>query len=1026
MFKFSRLLALVLGALLLTAVPAMASVIPAPPSIDKSHWVYFGWMGEPEKSKSLAFPGGGLSPGRRDTIQYFLSSGSTTYYPNDSAANLRSQLGWSLAEGYLPSPISTWQAGQTQVTVQHFANSVKGSTAAYSRVTVANRAAADVTTRLNITAPPTTELPLSGAPSGSDDKSMYYDVTIPAGQSVSKDFVTLAVGTATADDLQSAGTFDANYATMARFWNDRLSKIALPTALPDPQLVNMYKATQITIWESVEVDKNGDWEQYTSGGNQAGLTNYDAVNDNDEIDIVLQHIRAGDYSTAAKIMSSAAFESIPTTWQDRNQYLEVALKFTEPFEHYQRLANDPGFFTSARKDLLKIAAHKIPGYIVSDPNDPHHGLVQKSNDFDNGSDYLINDEFAAIYGLTAYQNLANTFAATDPAWAAEANWAKGVANGINTALNNYLKSQTFPRMGGSYYQACLDWCDKSATYNGNWIGTTWLMSSLPWDGALAGNTLGGAWKEAFDAANYAAFTARNVQAPAIPPYSWGAWWSDAGGYGNTFNAAGGAQLLASSDVNLRTEAMNNLEWLLANQSAPMQWGESFANGSWTRPEADFNAYGLAGTGKAILESSVSVAADGTAIIGRGLPTTWITSGKPTSWARVPAGRAAALDFTITPQPGNRVQLTLKGNAKTPVKFELPLFVNNITSASTGTVDNAKGSVTLPPGTASTTVTVRSEEAPALVVNNSTAGSIDVGQFDGEQQVGQSFFANSSPSLTAARITLRKVGGNRQSDVTVSLQPMSNGLPTGIQLAVATVPARSVGRGFTTLTVPLKYDGLVPGRSYAIVVGQLHTSADSYYQWATTGRGGPLNMASHDTNGWNSRNAELGNAWLTLDVQGSLAMSPDLSTSATANYYFGQAGDQVARGQLFLATGMTTLRDVRVKVRAVGTGQSAMTAGLYATDNGKPTGNPLATATVPASRIGVFDTLVDVPLKYTGLVPGRRYAIVLGQQTPNGSAYGWTTSGSHGLFGFGKIQPDGTWQDESGLGDAWLQVSGDLS
>ena len=153
-----------------------------------------------------------------------------------------------------------------------------------------------------------------------------------------------------------------------------------------------------------------------------------------------------------------------------------------------------------------------------------------------------------------------------------------------------------------------------------------------------------------------------------------------------------------------------------------------------------------------------------------------------------------------------------------------------------------------------------EEAPPLVVNTSTAGSIDVGQFDGEQVVGQSFFANSSPTLTAARINLRKVGGNRQSDVTVSLQPMANGLPTGIQLAVGTIPARSVGKGFTTLTVPLKYDGLVPGHSYAIVVGQLqHTSTDSYYQWATTGRGGPLNMASHNTTGWTSRNAELGNA-----------------------------------------------------------------------------------------------------------------------------------------------------------------------
>jgi len=1014
--------AALLSTVFLTAPPAQASVVPTAPSINKSHWIYFGWPGEPTKLKSLAFPGGGLAPARRQAIEYFVSEGSTTYYPNDNATDLRGQLGWSLADGYLPSPISTWPAGSAQVTVQHFANSIHGATAVYSRVTVNNRAATPLTMALNITAPTTEERPLSGAPSRSDDTSMAYDLSIPAGKSVSKDFVTLAFGSA---DLAKAGTFDANYKAMAKYWNDRLGQVALPTSLPDPQLVNMYKATQITIWESVEVMPDGDWQQITSGGNQAGLYSYDAENDNDEIDILLQHIRIGDYGTAAKIMSSTAYESIPTSWQDRNQYLEAALKFTEPYELYQRLSNDNAFFTKARKDLIHEAAHKIQGYLVTDPADPHRGLIEKSNDFDNGSDYLVNDEFAAIYDLTAYQNLATTFAKTDPSWAGEADWARGVAAGINAALNNYLTTYTFPRVGEPHYYACLDACDKAASYNGNWLSTTWLMSSLPWDGALTGNTLGGTWQDTFDAANYAAFTARDFQAPAIPPHSWGAWWNDAGGYGNTFNGGGGVQLLASSDAYLRTEAVSNLEWLLANQSAPMQWGESFRNGSWTLPEADFNAYGLASTGKAMLESNASVTADGTAVIGRGLPTSWITSGKPTSWQRIPVGGGKTIDFTVTPQPGNRVQLTLKGNAHTPVKFELPLFVNNIAAASTGKVDNAQGAVTLPAGTTSTTVTVRSEAAPPLVVNSSTAGSIDVGRSGDNQAVGQSFFANSSPTLSGVKVNLRRVGTG-QSDVTVSLEAMSAGLPSGIPLASATIPAGSVGKDFTTVTAPLTYNGLVDGRNYAIVVGQQQTSPDAYYQWATTGSGGPLDMASYNGTAWTSRSVQSGNAWLTLDVQGSLALSPDLSTDETASYYFGQPSDQVARGQLFVDSGITTLRDVRVKVaRAVGTGQSPMTVGLYATDNGKPTGRPLATATVPASQIGTSNTIIDVPLAHAGMKPGATYAIVLGQQTPGDSFYQWTTSGANGLFGFGKIQPDGSWQTESQLGDAWLQVSGDL-
>lgn len=1012
------------------AGPAVAAVAPTAPAVNKSHWLAFGWT--LDHPKSLSFPGGALSPGGGSTIQYYLTSGSNTYYPDENASDLRSTIDWSLASGYLPSPVSSWPAGSLQVTVQHFANSVRNgaATAVYTRVTVANRGTTTIGRILDITAPPATEIPLTGAPTGSDDTSMYYALSIPAGRSVSKDFVALAAGTATSTQLAAQGSFDTNYRAMAKFWNDRLGQVARPTALPDPQLVDMYKAALINNWELVHQDPNGDWQQRTSGGTQApGIWSYDATNNNDEMDIVQQYIKLGDYATAKKIMSAAPFQAIPGTWTD-NGYLDAALKFAEPFDLYQRLANDPGFFTPAIKTLIKNSAHQISNYVVTTAGDPHRGLVQVSNDFDNArdgskGDYLINDEFAAIFGLQAYQNLATAFGRTDPSWAGEASWARDTATGINTALNNYLRSQTFPRVGGQHYYACLDQCAFATSYTGNYLATTWLMSSLPWDGALTGNTLGGTWSDTFDDTNYAAFDARDAQAPGIPAHSWGAWWSDYG-YGNTFNAGSGVQLLAASDVNLRTEAMSDLEWLLANQSAPMQWGESFSKGSWSTPLADNNAYGLASTQKAILETSVSVAADGTAVIGRGLPTSWITSGKPTSWTGVPVGAGATIGFTMTPLPGNQVRLTLTGNKHTPVRFELPLFVGNVTAATSGTVDSAHGVVTLPAGTASTTVTVRTEAAPPLVVASSTAGSVDVGRSGDYQSVGQSFFANSGSTLTGVHLDLRRAGGGSdQSPVTVSLQAVSGGVPTGGPLATATIPASAIGPSFTEVTAPLTYDGLVDGRHYAIVVSQQNPGSASYYQWATTAGSGPLDVASSDGTTWTNRNTAAGNAWLALDVENPLS-STDLATTGTAGYTFGQPGDQVRRGQLFLATGMTRLDNVRVKVsRYGGTDQTDVTVGLYATDNGVPAGNALASATVPSAQIGTSAAVVKVPLSYRGLVPGRMYAIVLGQRTPSDSNYLWTTSGSTGLYGFGKFQPDGSWQDESNLGDAWLQVSGSL-
>jgi hypothetical protein len=1031
--RLAALTGLLLVAVSLVAVsgPADAAAVPTAPAPNKSYWLAFGWP--LDHPKSLAFPGGALAPGRRDAIQYYLTSGSTTYVPDDNVSNLRSAVDWSLGSGYLPSPVSRWSAGSARVTVQHFANSVLGgaATAVFTRVTVANTGATSLSRILNVTAPPTTEIPLTGAPSGHDQTSMYYDLSVPAGRSVSKDFVTLAAGTATSEQLAAQGTFDANYRAMAKYWNDRLSRIALPTSLPDPQLITMYKASVINNWELVYRDANNDWEQRTAGGTQApGLWSYDAVNNNDEVDIVQQYIKLGDYATAKKIMSAAPFQAIPDKWTD-NGYLDAALKFILPFDLYQRLANDPRFFTPAVKTLIKSSARKIGDYVVTTEGDPHRGLIQISNDFDNArdgsrGDYLINDDFAAIFALRAYQNLANAFGRTDPAWQAEARWAKNLASSINTSLNTYLEAHTFARIGKRQYYACLDACAFANSYNGNYLGTTWLMSALPWDGALAGNSLGGTWRDVFDNTNHAAFTARATQAPILPAHSWGAWWSDFG-YGNAFNAASGVQLLASSDLNLRTEAMSNLQWLLANQSAPMQWGESFAKGSWSKPLADNNAYGMAGSQKAILETSVSVAGDGTAIIGRGLPTSWITSGKPVSWTGVPVGGGATIGFTLTPLPRNQVRLTLKGNKHTPVRFELPLFVNNIVAASKGSVDSARGSVALRAGVASTTVTVRTEAAAPLVVASSTKDAVAVGRSGDFQSVGQGFFANSSPTVTGVRLKLRRAGGGSdRSDVTVGLHATVGGVPVGDPLATATIPAAKIGRSFTAVTAPLSYDGLVDGRGYAIVVSQRSASSTAYYQWATTGRsGGPLDLTSSDGTRWTNRSAASGNAWLALDVKDSLSVT-DLSTTGTAGYYFGQAGDQVGRGQLFIANGITSLDNVRVKVaRTGGDGQTDMTVRLFATEDGVPTGNPLASTTVSAARIGTSPSVVKVPLRHGGIVPGKTYVIALSQSTPGDAVYVWTASGSNGLYGFGKFRPDGTWTDESNLGDAWLQVSGSL-
>ena len=1020
--------------LLAAAVVALGLVIPAPsawadtapPSMSQAHWLYFGWEGD--QPKSLAYVGGELSPGGGSTvIQYYLTSGSTTYYPNENASDLRDQATWSLADGYLPSPISSWPAGGAQITIQHFADSILSgaATAVYTQVTVANTTGAQLNQTLDVTAGTGTEVPLSGAPASSTSSAMTYNVSLSAHASVQYDFVALAAGSASSTQLSRAGSFATNYTAMAAYWNNQLAGTALPTSLPDPQLIAMYKANQIDQWEAI-ADVDGQPEQWSSGGNTTpGIDNYASVYPHDVTDMVAQYVREGDYSLAGSILTSNYFLGIPSSGYDG--YLDTLGSWIAPYWLYEQDANNPGFFTPSLQSSIEADAHDIADNVNTTPGDQHNGLMDASNTFDNGSDYLVVDDLASIYGLQDYADLATAWAASDSSWSAEATWAQDEAASINTALNNYLTAYTIPRLGG-YYNACLDSCSMlTGGYQGNTLGTTLMMGELPWDGELSGNTDLGTWSDYLDASVYSAYTQRAATAPGIPPDSWGAWSSGPSGYGTAYDAGAGVQLLTSSDPNLREQAIEDLEWLLANQSAPMQWGESFSQGSWSTPEADLEAWALSGDAKALLESNVSVASDGDVIIGRGIPTSWISSGRPTSWTGVPVGGGQSIGFTITPESGNQVRLDLAGSTTGQVQFELPLFANNISSATAGSVDRSDGIVTLPAGTTSTTVTLDNENAPAITVAHSTTGAYTFGAASDQELRAQTFFAGDSPTVTGVQVDIQKFDGTGQSDATVGLYPAPDGTPDmSDPLATGTIAAADVGTGPTVVSVPLSYTGLVQGQQYAVVLGQTSPSG-SVYEWETSGSGGVYTFEKYNGTSWINE-SNLGDAWLTVDVEGDSVAAANLAGDGAGAYTFGQSSDQVTRGQMFLDTGVTQLTDVRVEIQTYGGGgQSDATVGLYAVDDGQPTGDALATATIAAADVGSSPTEIDVPLSYSGLVPGQQYAIVLGQETPSTSGYyEWETSGSEGTSGFGKFQPGGNWVDESDLGDAWLQVNGTLN
>jgi hypothetical protein len=676
---------------------------------DTLHWLYIGW--ENDHPKSWTFMGGAVAPGQHARIQYAVRAGTTLYTPDEYAADRKPKIKWYLSEGYLPSPVSEWDAGHIHIKIQHFVYRILNGTtsAVYSRISLKNNAADSATARILINASSANEIPLSGAPSLSGPDSMCYDVKLSPGQTMLKDFVALSSGSATTSQLAGAGGFDDNYAAFSAYYKNRIQMLTHPVTLPDSNLVNMFKNAQITTWESMVKTGSASpqYELRGSGGSPGGpFHSYDLTYNHDVPNMATQLAREGDFALVKNILASNYYQANSGGTSIQNDFLDAVPKYILPFAEYLKVSNDTGFFTAAVRQELKDAAHRIHDHrYVNAADSAHNGIMEKSNTLDNGSDFLVCDNCAALHGLCAYYTICHRLNDT-----AEVHWAQAELSDLNNAFNRALSSG-MTRRKADWYMANFD--DNGYFYHygydGNWIASSLMTASFPWEAQLRGFDLGGTWKTAFDASIKKAFALRDAKTftwGKIPDGSWGAWWKHE--YGAVYNAGQGLSCLTSETY--RLEPVKNLTWLLSNQSAPLQWGESFDQGDWSRPAADYETWGLGFIKQTILMICASVRDDGTVIIGRGVPDSWTAPGKTIAWAHVHVNGNRMIDFSIT---GGAASVTLSITGDTPlnsVVFNLPRFKNNIASASAGVINDSLGTVTAPARTKTLTVYFKSVSA----------------------------------------------------------------------------------------------------------------------------------------------------------------------------------------------------------------------------------------------------------------------------------------------------------------------------
>jgi hypothetical protein len=601
---------------------------------------------------------------------------------------------WTNADGYLPALVTTFHRDGATVSITNFGDDVSIGGHAYviiySRVSVTNPTGAPITVDPQ---PSTGLVPLNAAPD-----------TVPAHGTVNHDYAVPSdkfggsYSYPATSALVAAGGYDQHFAHMRAYWKSQLAAVAQITALPDGSLINAYK----TGFIYTQIIRAGD--ELKTGAN-----GYDKEFSHDVIGILANLFTQGYTAGAHGLLDRARYVIGAQT-----QYDDGVWTYPWIWAIYLLKTGDLSFVkanfsadgpSGSTEPSIKATAHLI----AADRTGPG-GIMEETNDIDANGYWTI-DNYEALMGLWAYHWLAQQVGD-----ASEASWAASQYSSLLAAVNktldttisanhlNYLPcSMTEPNTDNRCVNA----------EDANWAAP-FLFGRWAWDGYLFGAPLSGPGVSLIDATYQYGFARLAGQLPA----------NTFGGYptqyySTAYNAGYGEWGLASQDY--RDQGILSYAFMVTNgQSGPYSWWESqqFPNpGSpWTgtHPEAGNgsspHAWGIANANMVLLDSLAAQRSDGSLVVGRGVPDSWVRGGQVISLANFPTtgGKHAGLAIRTS---GSTVTLTLSGDKPSgPVLFQLPAFVGNIAHASAGAVDNTTGTVTLAPAVRSVTVQLSHPEA----------------------------------------------------------------------------------------------------------------------------------------------------------------------------------------------------------------------------------------------------------------------------------------------------------------------------
>jgi len=597
---------------------------------------------------------------------------------------------WTNADGYLPALVTSFRRDGARVTITNFGD----------QVTIGGHRFVAIYSRVAVTNPTSQPITLSPQPSAGLVPLNSASDTVAPHATADHDYVVASnkfggsYPWPSSQALAAAGGFDQHFAHMRAYWNAQLSNIAQIVRLPDQSLADAYRTGFI-------------YTQIIRSGNElkTGASGYDKEFSHDVIGILANMFTQGYTAGAHGLLDRARY-----VIGSQTQYDDGVWTYPWIWAIYLEKTGDLSFVKAnfARggpagktEPSIEDTAHLI----AADRTGPG-GIMEETNDIDANGYWTI-DNYEALTGLATYRWLAEQVGNT-----AQARWAAGQYNSLLAATNKTLHA-TMSTYRLNYLPCSMiepntdNRCANAE--DANWAAP-FLFGRWAWDGYLFGARLSGPGLTKIDATYDYGFARL---AGKLPPDTFGGYPTQY--FSTAYNAGYGEWGLASNDH--RDQGILSYQFMIANgQSGPYSWWESqqFPNpGSpWvgTHPEAGNgsspHAWGMANANLVLLDSLAAQRADGSLIVGRGVPDKWVAPGQVIQLARFPTANGHHLGLTIRTS-GTAVTLTLSGDRpQGPVLFQLPAFVNNIASVSSGTISETTGTVTLTPSATSVTVRLR--------------------------------------------------------------------------------------------------------------------------------------------------------------------------------------------------------------------------------------------------------------------------------------------------------------------------------